>query len=184
MNSDFLRRYADIIQKAHVHDLQEDAQNAPVSQADLTKMYASAKTHQFVKNTPVALVPFKQLDQIVGAETAEQVKQLAGAVDKTSYDKAYQEGGYVVFQWNSKSNEPDIYIANPSVVKSKYVKFTDNLPTDAKARSKIPSLVVLQHMNIDAAKIPFYVKVAPVEMVKADDVGLAGKTIHTNWGQQ
>lgn len=183
MDSQFFRKYADIIQAAHTRALQE-ADAAPVSQAELAKLYASAKTHQFVKNTPVALVPFTQLDQMVGADAAEKVKQLAGAVDKTSYDKAYQEGGYVVFQWNSKNNEPDIYIANPNVVRSKYVKFTGALPTDAKARSKIPSLVVLQHMNIDPAKIPFYVKVVPVEMIKVDDVGLAGKTIHTNWGEQ
>jgi hypothetical protein len=30
MNSDFFRRYADIIQKAHVYNLQEDAQGLPI----------------------------------------------------------------------------------------------------------------------------------------------------------
>lgn len=183
MNSNIFRTYADIIQAAHTDELHE-ADHLPVSQAQLAKMYASAQTHQFVKNTPVALVPFAQLDHVVGADTAEQVKQLAGAVDKTSYDKAYQQAGHLVFQWNSKDNSPDIYIVNPSVVKSKYVKFTGTLPTDAKSRSKIPSLTVLQHLNIDAANIPFYVKIAPVEMIKADDVSLADKTIHTNWGEQ
>jgi hypothetical protein len=70
------------------------------------------------------------------------------------------------------------------VVKSKYVKFTGELPTDAKSRSKIPSLAVLQHLNIDASHMPFYVKISPVEMVSVDDVALAGTTIETNWGQQ
>lgn len=184
MDPNFFRKYADIIQEAHVRALQEDASGAPVSQAELADVYKQAKPVHFVKNTPVALVPFQQLDKMLDADTAAKVKQLAGAVDKTSYDKAYQQAGYVVFQWNSKDNSPDIYIANPSVVKSKYVKFTGQLPTDAKSRSKIPSLNVLDHLKIDADKIPFYVKITPVEMVSADQVGMAGKMIQTNWGEQ
>jgi hypothetical protein len=183
MDSQFFRTYADIIQAAHTTALQE-AEDALVSQAELTNLYKQGKPVHFVKNTPVALVPFQQLDKMVGDQAADKVKQLAGAVDKTSYDQAYQQAGYVVFQWNSKDNSPDIYIANPGVVQSKYVKFTGQLPTDAKSRSKIPSLNVLDHLQIDADKIPFYVKTTPVEMVSADQVGMAGKTIQTNWGQQ
>lgn len=155
-----------------------------ITQTELQEIYSRGEPLQFIKNTPVALVPFQQLGRMVGPDVAAQIQQLAGAVDKTSYDQNYQENGYVVFQWNSKDNSPDIYIANPLVVKSKYVKFTGELPTDAKSRSKIPSLVVLQHLNIDASHMPFYVKISPVAMVSVDDVGLAGKTIATNWGQQ
>jgi hypothetical protein len=184
MNSDFFRKYADIIQEAHVRALQEDAEGAPVSQAELTKLYKQGKPVHFVKETPVALLPFKQLEQMVGAKVAEQIKQVTGKVDKTSYDQAYKDKGYVGFQWDDKSNEPDFYIVPPNAFKSQYVKFTGQLPTDAKSRSKIPSLVVMQHMNIDPARIPFYVKIVPTEMVSVDDLGLADKTIQVNWGKQ
>jgi hypothetical protein len=184
MDSTFFRKYVDIIKTAQMTNLQEATDQTPVSQAELADAYKTGKLLHFVKNIPVALVPFQQLDNMMDAHTAKQVKQLAGAVDKTAYDNAYQQAGYVVFQWNSKDNSPDIYIANPAVVKSKYVKFMGQLPTDAKSRSKIPSLNVLDHLQIDADKIPFYVKIAPVEMVSADQVDVAGKTIQTNWGQQ
>lgn len=183
MDATFFRKYADIIQAAHTSPLQE-AEDAPVSQAELTNLYKQGKPVHFVKNTPVALVPFQQLGKLVGDQAADKIKQLAGAVDKTSYDQAYKDNGYVVFQWNTKDNSPDIYIANPNVVKSKYVKFMGQLPSDAKSRSKIPSLVVMQHLNVDPSRMPFYVKVVPVEMVHVDDLGLANKTIQTNWGEQ
>jgi hypothetical protein len=183
MDATFFRKYADIIQAAHTSPLQE-ADDAPVSQAELTNLYKQGKPVHFVKNTPVALVPFQQLEKLVGDQAADKIKQLAGAVDKTSYDQAYKDNGYVVFQWNSKDNSPDIYIANPNVVKSKYVKFMGQLPSDAKSRSKIPSLVVMQHLKVDPSRMPFYVKVVPVEMVHVDDLGLANKTIQTNWGEQ
>ncbi len=187
MNSDFFRKYADIIQEAHVRVLQEDAEGAPVSQAELTNLYKQGKPVHFVKNIPVAVVPFKQLEHWVGAEKADQViKHLEkkATVDNTSYDQDYKDKGYVGFQWDDKTNAPDFYIVSPNAFKSQYVKFTDQLPTDAKSRSKIPSLVVMQHMNIDPTRIPFYVKIVPTEMVSVDDLQLAGKTIKVNWGEQ
>lgn len=184
MDSSFFRKYADIIHAAHIKQLKEDVDGAPVSQAELANLYKQGKPVHFLKNTPVALVPFQQLEKLLGNEAADKIKQLAGTVDQTTYDQAYKDNGYVVFQWNSKDKSPDIYIANPNVVKSKYVKFTGQLPSDAKSRGKIPSLVVLQHLNIDPSRMPFYVKVVPVEMVHVDDLGLAGKPIQTNWGEQ
>lgn len=156
----------------------------PVSQEQLTALYPKGKTQSFIKNTPVALVPFQQLEQIFGADAKDKIVQLAGAVDKTSYDEAWKNKGYVVFQWNSGSNSPDIYIADPGSVKAKYTAFDGELPADAKARSKIPSLVVLDKLGLDADKVPFFVKKVPTEMISADEVGLAGKVIQTSWGEQ
>lgn len=162
----------------------KEAEQIAVTQEELAKLYASADPMQFIKNTPVALVPFSKLQQYVGPEKAKEVEQLAGAVDKTSYEDAFKSGGYVVFQWNSGENRPDIYIADPNSVKAKYTQFTGELPTDTKARSKVPSLVVLDKMGIDASKIPMFVKKVPTQMISADEVGLAGKVIQTNWGVQ
>lgn len=155
-----------------------------ITQEQLAQLYAQGKPVNFIKNTPVALVPFQSLEQLFGPQKAQEISAMAGAVDKTSYDDAYRNKGYVVFQWNSGENKPDIYIANPSVIASKYEKFTGQLPTDAKARSKIPSLVVLDNLGLDAGRVPFFVKKVPTPMVKADDIGLANQVIQTNWGQQ
>lgn len=170
-----MRKYLDIL-------TEED--QAVISQEQLTAIYSDAQTLSFIKNTPVALVPFPDLEKIFGSEQAEKIAELAGAVDRTSYQDAFKQRGYVVFQWNSGENSPDIYIADPDSVAAKYTRFKGELPTDAKARSKIPSLVVLDRLELDADRVPFFVKKLPTEMIRADDVKLAGKTIQTSWGTQ
>lgn len=174
MSTEFLRKYIDILKEAA----------GAVSQEELAQLYSRAKPMQFIKNTPVALVPFASLEKIFGPEKAKEIAGLAGAVDKTSYDKAYQDRGYVVFQWNSGENKPDIYIADPASVTSRYTKFTGDLPVDAKARSKVPSLVVLDKLGLDASRVPFFVKKVPTEMISADAVNLANRVIQTSWGEQ
>jgi len=159
-------------------------QQEPVSQQQLTELYKKGKPLQYIKNTPVALATVQQLKKSIGEEKTKEVLTLAGAVDKTSYDQAYQSKGYVVFQWNSKDNTPDVYIADPQTVAQKYTNFEGTLPTDEKAKSKVPSLVVLKHLGIDSSSVPFLVKKVPTNMIKSDDIGLAGKTIQTSWGEQ
>jgi len=155
-----------------------------ITQQELSQVYVKGKPMSFIKNTPVALVPFTSIEKLFGLEKAQEIAALAGAVDKTSYSQAYQQNGYVVFQWNSNENAPDIYIASPESVSSKYEKFTGQLPTDPKGRSKVPSLVVLDKLGLDAKRVPFFVKKVPTEMIGADGVGLAGKVIQTSWGEQ
>lgn len=186
MSSNLFRKYIDLIKEAEMPPDQNAAPNlnTAVSQQELAKLYTKGKQLSFIKNTPVALVPFPSLQQIFGPEKAQEIARLAGAVDKTSYDEAYKNKGYVVFQWNSNENSPDIYIASPDAVSTKYTKFDGALPTDAKARSKIPSLVVLDKLGLDPGKVPFFVKKVPTEMISANQVGLAGKTIQTSWGEQ
>jgi hypothetical protein len=170
----FFRKYMDILSES----------DGAVSQQELAELYGRGKPMSFIKNTPVALVPFTSLQKIFGPEKAQEISQMAGAVDKTSYDEAYRNKGFVVFQWNSGENKPDIYIASPDSVATRYTKFEGSLPTDAKARSKIPSLVVLDRLGLDASKVPFFVKKVPTEMISADSVGLANKVIQTSWGEQ
>lgn len=170
-----MRKYLDILTEEN---------QAVISQEQLADTYAKAQTMSFVKNTPVALVPFPNLEKLFGSEQAKRIAELAGAVDRTSYQEAFKQRGYVVFQWNSGENRPDIYIADPDSVAAKYTRFDDDLPTDAKARSKIPSLVVLDRLGLDAGRVPFFVKKVPTEMIRANDVDLAGKTIQTSWGTQ
>jgi hypothetical protein len=154
------------------------------TQQELTEKYKQGKQLQFIKNTPVALIPTVDLEKTLGQQKAEEVLKLAGLVDKTSYSDEFKKGGYVVFQWNSKENKPDIYIADPTSVKQKYSEFKGELPTDSKAQSKIPSLVVLKHLGISTSAIPFYVKKVPTNMIKASDVGLENSVIETSWGEQ
>ncbi len=175
MTTELFRKYIDII---------NEAAEGAVSQQELAQLYPKGKVMSFIKNTPVALVPFPSLEKLFGPEAAQKIASLAGAVDKTSYDEAYKNRGYVVFQWNSGENKPDIYIANPNVVSSKYTRFEGSLPTDTKARSKIPSLVVMDHLGLDPSKVPFFVKKVPTEMISADQIGLGGKVIQTSWGEQ
>lgn len=175
MSTQLLRKYLDILSEA-------DETGGIVSQQELAQLYQRGKPMSFIKNTPVALASLAQLEKIVDPATLEKISKLAGAVDNTSYSDAHRAGGYVVFQWNSNENRPDIYIASPDSVKSRYTKFTGQLPTDAKARGKVPSLVVLDALGLDANKFPFYVKKVPQEMIRADDAGLAGKTIQVFWG--
>ena len=175
MSTQLLRKYLDILSEA-------DETGGIVSQQELAQLYQRGKPMSFIKNTPVALASLAQLEKIVDPTTLEKISKLAGAVDNTSYSDAHRAGGYVIFQWNSNENRPDIYIASPDSVKSRYTKFTGQLPTDAKARGKVPSLVVLDALGLDANKFPFYVKKVPQEMIRADDVGLAGKTIQVFWG--
>lgn len=164
--------------------LKEQEVQTAITQQQLTELYKKGKSLQFIKNTPVALATVEQLSKSIGEEKAKEVLKNAGSVDKTSYDEAWQSKGYVVFQWNSKTNEPDIYIADPQVVAQKYTKFVGSLPTDEKSKSKIPSLNVLKHLGINSSKVPFFVKKVPTNMIKADDVGLANKVIQTSWGEQ
>lgn len=175
MSTEFLRKYLDIL---------VEQESTPVSQEELSQLYPKGKTLSFIKNTPVALVRFTEVPKIFGVDKAEEIVKLAGAVDKTSYDEAWKNNGFIVFQWNSGENKPDIYIADPSSVASRYTKFEGELPTDAKARSKIPSLVVLEKLGLDPSKVPFYVKKVPTEMISADDVDLGDKVIQTAWGTQ
>ena len=175
MSTQLLRKYLDLLNET-------SETNQIVSQQELAQLYQRGKPMSFIKNTPVALASLAQLEKIVDAATLEKISKLAGAVDNTSYSEAHRAGGYVVFQWNSNENRPDIYIASPDSIKSRYTKFTGQLPTDAKARGKVPSLVVLDALGLDANQFPFYVKKVPQEMVRADDLGLAGKTIQVFWG--
>ena len=179
MTTELFRKYIDIINEAD----EAPGPGGAVSQQQLSQLYAKGKPMSFIKNTPVALVPFHSLEKLFGPEAAQKIAGLAGAVDKTSYDDAYRKNGYVVFQWNSAENKPDIYIASPETVSAKYKKFNGQLPTDAEARSKIPSLVVLDKMGLDANKLPFFVKTVPQQMVNVDSLGLGGKNIEVNWGK-
>jgi hypothetical protein len=181
-HKDEMRRLINLVENTLNGSIAESG--GPVSQEELTKLYPSAKTLSFIKNTPVALVRFSELPNIFGPEKTEEISKLAGAVDKTSYDAAWKNNGYVVFQWNSGENKPDIYIADPASVTARYTEFQGELPTDAKARSKIPSLVVLEKLGLDPRKVPFFVKKVPTEMVSADELGLANKVIQTSWGEQ
>ena len=89
--------------------------------------------------------------------------------------------GYIVFQWDSKNNVPDVYIADPSVVAQKYTKFSGELPSNPK---KVPSFLALTHFGIDPTKVPLFVKKVPTKMIRAADVGMENKTIQTSWGTQ
>ena len=162
----------------------EDLENETISQDELRKLVSRAKTEEFIKNTPVALVPYSHLDDYVTPDQKNSIAELIGSVDKTSYDENTLSNGYLVFQWDSKNNVPDLYVADQNSIKQKYVRFRGALPTDAKARGKIPSLMVLSHLEIDPSKIPFFVKKVPVKMVRANDIGIEGKTIQTSWGTQ
>ena len=117
-----------------------------IPQSYLASNYEKGHIKKFVKQTPVALVPFQKLEDIVGDDVFKKIESMVGAVDKTTYDKIYKENGFAVMQWDSNKNHPDIYIASPSVVEQKYVKYTGVLPSESKARSKIPSLVCLDHL--------------------------------------
>lgn len=164
--------------------LKEQQENQIITQQQLKDFYKRGTPIAFIKNTPVALATVEQLTKSIGEEKTKEILQHAGSVDKTSYDQAWQNKGYVVFQWNSKTNQPDIYIADPQVVVQKYTKFEGVLPNDEKAKNKIPSLVSLQHLGINPSSVPFFVKKTPTNMVKADEIGLSNKVIQTNWGEQ
>jgi hypothetical protein len=153
-----------------------------VSQEQLNQLYSKGKPMQFIKNTPVALVPLAKIDKIGTPQQVQQVQQALGSVDQTSYTDEYKNKGYVVFQWNGTAL--DLYVASPEVVSQKYVKFNGQLPQDEKSRGKIPSLVALSKLGIDPSKIPFFVKKVPTQMVPAKQLGLEGKTIQTSWGEQ
>jgi hypothetical protein len=156
----------------------------PLTQEQLAELYKKAKPLQFIKNTPVALATVEQLSRTLGEEKTKEVLSLAGAVDKTAYNEAWKSKGYVVFQWNSNTKSPDIYIADPQTVNAKYTKFEGTLPIDEKAAMKVPSLVVLKHLGIDNSKLPFFVKKVATNMVSADELGIANQTILTSWGDQ
>jgi hypothetical protein len=181
MSTELFRKYIDIIKEAQE---EAPAQGESVSQQELAQLYTKGKEAQFIKNTPVALQSLANLSKVLPPEKMEEVTSLLGLVDKTSYDDAYKQNGYVVFQWNSGENKPDLYVASPNVVTQKYTKFDGQLPTDPKAVSKVPSLVVLGKLGIDPSKIPFFVKKVPTNMVSAKSLGLEGKVIQTSWGEQ
>lgn len=173
-----------LLEQAYLKVRLNEQEGEVVTQEQLTELYKKGKPLQFSKNTPVALATVEELKKSLGEEKTKQVLALAGAVDETSYNKAWKKKGYVVFQWNSEKNEPDIYIADPRAVKQNYSRFQGSLPTDEKAVSKIPSLVVLKHLGIESSKLPFFVKHVPTNMISADEVGLAGRRIAANFGEQ
>ena len=175
MTTEFFRKYIDII---------TEADQSAVTQQQLTQLYAQAKPMSFIKQLPVVIVPTTEIPRLFGAPAAEKIAQMAGAVDKTSYDEMYRSRGQVIFGWDDKNQRPDIYIAPPESVTQKYQPFKGALPTDAKARSKIPSLKTLDYLGLDASKVPLYVKVVPTEMISADQVNLGNKVIQTSWGEQ
>lgn len=173
MSTEFFRKYVDLI---------TEAENSVLTQEELTELYNKGQEVQFIKNTPVALIPFSQLQTVATPDQAEKIMQAAGNVDQTSYQDAYKQKGYIVFQMNKGA--PDIYIVSPEVIQSKYAKFNGQLPTDEKAISKVPSLLALRHFGLDFSKIPFYVKKVPTNMVTAKSLGIEGSRIQTNWGEQ
>jgi hypothetical protein len=174
---DLLKKYASILSEAEPAPSGE-----AITQQQLTQLYAKGTPIQFIKNTPVALVPLAQLNQIGTPQQIQQIQQLLGSVDQTSYTDEYKNKGYVVFQWDG--TKLDLYIASPEVVAQKYVKFNGQLPQDEKSRGKIPSLVALGKLGIDPSKVPFFVKKVPTQMVPAKQLGLEGKSIQTSWGEQ
>ena len=171
-----------LLEQAYSHVIIKENEGA-VSQEQLSQLFPKGKKLQFIKNTPVALVPFADLQKIATPEQIQKINQHAGTVDKTSYDEAFKSKGYVVFQMKDKENL-DLYIANPSVVAQKYTKFEGSLPQDEKAKLKVPSFMALSKLGIDASKVPFYVKKVPTIMISAKEVGLEDKVIQTNWGTQ
>lgn len=174
--------YRNLINRILLED--ENSADAPVSQQELQAMVKRGTVLKFIKNTPVALIPYSMLRSYVTPEQEAKINQMIGSVDQTSYGDEHKKSGYLVFQWDSKNNSPDLYVADGNSVKTKYAKFSGNLPTDEKVRSKIPSLVALDHLKINPTKIPFFVKKIPVNMVSAKELGLEGKTIQTSWGTQ
>jgi hypothetical protein len=188
MDTRFFRKYANLVIEAEGGQVSQTPQpapaqqNTPISQEQLTQMWAKGKPVQYIKNTPVALVPLSQINQIGSPEQVSQIQNMLGSVDQTSYTDEYKNKGYVVFQWDG--TKLDLYVASPEVVAQKYTKFQGDLPQDAKARGKVPSLVALDKLGIDPSKVPFYVKKVPTNMVSAKDLGLEGKSIQTSWGEQ
>lgn len=169
---DSIRTFMNIIETA----------NQVITQEQLAELYSKGKLLNFIKNTPVALLPLSQVDKIGTPEQVEKIHQALGSVDQTSYTDEYKSKGYVVFQWSGTAL--DLYVITPEVATQRYAKFTDELPQDEKARSKIPSLVALAKLGIDSSKVPFFVKKVPTQMVTAKQLGLEGKTIQTSWGEQ
>jgi hypothetical protein len=173
-----------LLEQAYLKVRLNEQEGEVVTQEQLTELYKKGKSLQFIKNTPVALATVEELNKALGEEKTKEVLALAGAVDETSYGEAWKSKGYVVFQWNSNTKSPDIYIADPQTVNAKYMRFDGSLPTDEKAASKVPSLVVLKHLGIDPSKLPFFVKKVPTNMISVNDVGLSNKKIATSWGEQ
>ena len=139
------------------------------------------KVKMFIKAVPVAIVPAQYLPKLIPPKTLAKVKQLAGQVDSTSYSDEYEGKGMYIFQM--KDGQPDIYIGGPNVLQ-KYVKFTGQIPTETKPRSKIPSITLLDQLGLDASKFPLYIKKVPTPFISAAVLGVEGKQIETSWGNQ
>ena len=152
---------------------QEQIANAWTQNKDKVKM--------FIKAVPVAIVPAQYLSKLIPSKTLEKVKQLAGQVDSTSYSDEYEGKGMYIFQM--KDGQPDIYIGGPNVLQ-KYVKFTGQIPTETKPRSKIPSITLLDQLGLDASKFPLYIKKVPTPFISAAVLSVEGKQIETSWGNQ
>ena len=174
-SAEFFRKYSDIIKEAEGND--------SIPQAQLAASWAQNKNkaQMFIKDVPVAIVPAAELDKLMPPETVAKVKQLAGQVDTTSYTDEYAGKGMFIFQM--KDGQPDIYIGGPTVLQ-KYAKFTGQIPTEAKPRSKIPSIVLLDQLGLDASKFPLYVKNVPTPFIPAAVLGIESKVIETSWGNQ
>lgn len=165
--------------------LMEEIENTEqISQQDLRTMVSRANTEEFIKNTPVALIPYSKLSDYATSEQIKKISELIGSVDKTGYDDNTLKNGYLVFQWDSKHKTPDLYVADPNSVRQKYARFQGSLPTDAKSREKIPSLMVLDYLDMNASRMPFFIKKTPTRMARATDLGIEGRNIQTSWGTQ
>ena len=87
---DLLKKYARILSEAEPAPSGE-----AITQQQLTQLYAKGTPIQFIKNTPVALVPLAQLNQIGTPQQIQQIQQLLGSVDQTSYTDEYKNKGYL-----------------------------------------------------------------------------------------
>jgi len=162
----------------------ENANSEPeqkiVTQKQLEQIYSQGKIMMFIKNTPVALVPFAKLKSMTTDQQFKEIMNSIGNVDNTSYEDEYLNKGFVVFQWDNKSNNPDVYVADPVTVSKKYSSFQGEMP-NAK---KVPSFTALNYFGINPNQVPLFVKKVPTEMIHAADVNMEGKRIQTNWGEQ
>ena len=107
MSSELFRKYIDMINEA-------GEVPTAASQQDLAQLYAKAKPMSFIKNTPVALVPFPNLEKMFGPAKAQEIAGLAGAVDKTSYEDMHGKFSIIfdMFSNHYKLNYKKFYEEN------------------------------------------------------------------------
>lgn len=139
-----------------------------VDQDKLRELFQKGKKIKFIKNAPVAIAPANKFN----INTSN-----IGTVDKTSYSQEKMDKGYMVFQWDSKNNNPDLYVIDKETFDDNYSPFNGDA-------SKSPSMKALKTLNIDPNEVEFYFKNVPTVMIRASDVDLEDKTISTSWGTQ